>query len=506
MVVHTGNIMIKSDSYKGSHFPQYPKGTEKVVSYLEARGSILDKYGKPLYNETVMAGLTYICKRHLVGQLVTKELIDEAEKFWNAHFGFTKGTFNREGWEYIMNEHDGYLPIKIKAVPEGTVVPLKNALAVIENNDPENTYWLTNFLETLIMQVWYPITVATNSREIKKKILRSLYKTGNPELIDFKLHDFGFRGVSSYETSAIGGFAHLINFMGTDTTSAIILAMNYYNADMCGFSVPASEHSTMTSHGRENEEAAYRQMLETYPDAPIVSIVSDSYDIYNAVENIFGKNMKEMILAREGKTVVRPDSGDPVTVLCGKPSLEGIENPTREEKGILRLLWENFPGHVNEKGYKVLDPHIGVLQGDGISIETVQDILDAIEEIGFSADNIVFGSGGGLLQKFDRDTLKFAIKCCYIVVNGKGRKVFKDPITSKGKKSKAGLLKLVKIGVNMEPYYVTISNDSDDYEDAHDEMIPIYENGKMLVEPTLEEIRERAKITEEELFHVAKVS
>jgi len=457
------NICLTTDSYKASHSSQYPPGTSKIYSYLESRGSEGDQYGY-----TVFFGLQYIIKKYFT-KPVTKEDVDRAEIFWNEHFGFK--VFDRSKWDYIVDNLGGVLPIRIKAIPEGTKVSLKNVLATIENTD-DNCYWLTNFLETIILQVWAPITVATNSSHCKDLILKYLDETGTPEAIAFKLHDFGYRGVSSMETAGILGAAHLTQFMGTDTIAGIILAMEYYDAEMIGFSVPASEHSTMTSWGRDNETGAYRNMLEIYADAPIVSIVSDSYDIFNAVSHIYGEELKDQILSRPGKVVIRPDSGDPVEV----------------NRALIKALWEKFGGSTNEKGYKVLDPHIGLIQGDGIDYEMIGKILEMLKAEGFSADNIVFGSGGGLLQKFNRDTLKFAIKCSYAVINGQEVNVQKDPVTAKGKKSKSGRLKLVKT----DSGYITMSSNEPGFEEAHDEMVLVYENGKMYNTQTFDQIRTRS--------------
>jgi nicotinamide phosphoribosyltransferase len=459
------NIIVNSDSYKASHALQYPKGTTHISSYLESRGGD--------YEDLVFFGLQPILEKHLAGVVVTQEKLDYATKFWNQHFGTE--IFHGEMWQHIIDNHGGRLPIRIKAVPEGTVVPLKNVLMTIENTDPK-CFALTNFLETLLMQIWYPITIATNSREIKKAIHWYLQETGDPTLIGFKLHDFGFRGVSSFETSEIGAAAHLVNFMGTDTVSGILFAMEYYNAGMIGFSIPASEHSTMTSWGKENEARAYENLLDTYPEG-MVACVSDSYDIYNACENIWGTELHDKIVNRNGTLVIRPDSGDPVEV----------------NRKLLHILWEKFPGHVNEKGYKVIDSHVRIIQGDGIDRKMVNRILQMMKEEGFSADNMAFGSGGGLLQKFDRDTLKFAIKCSHAIIDGEEVDVQKDPVTAKGKKSKAGRLKLVKT----EDGFVTVSSrdcQPEHFESLKDEMVTVFENGEILVKYDFDSIRERAKI------------
>ena len=475
------NIILLSDSYKVSHYKQYPPGTEYVYSYFESRG------GK--YDETTFFGLQYFLKRYLAGPVVTREKIDQAADIYAAHFFDPAGMmFNKEGWEHILEEHGGCLPVTIKAVPEGTNVPNKNVLFTMVNTDPQ-CFWLTNFLETLLVQVWYPMTVATHSGSMKKVILDYLEKTGDPTTIGFKLHDFGFRGVSSVETAGIGGAAHLINFLGTDTVAGMIVAKEAYGASVSptdgyglfptscpGYSIPASEHSTITSWGREGETAAMENMLDQYPMG-LVACVSDSYDIFKACSEKWGQELKAKVLARPGPTgegpgtlVVRPDSGDPV-----ETSLKVVE-----------LLWEAFGGETNDKGFKVLDPHVRIIWGDGIDRESLEEILSSYAAGGWSADNIAFGSGGGLLQKLNRDTQKCAFKCSEITVNGEAREVFKDPITDPGKKSKKGRLSLhcvegvweTKMGADVDP--------------STDQLVEVLSNGSVLKTYDFEEIRARA--------------
>eukprot|EP00755_Sulcionema_specki_P014340 Sspe_Gene.56400::Locus_31028_Transcript_1_1_Confidence_1.000_Length_2012::g.56400::m.56400/K03462/NAMPT; nicotinamide phosphoribosyltransferase len=416
------NFLLLTDSYKVTHFKQYPPKTTVVYSYFESRG------GK--YTETVFFGLQYFLKKHLAGVVVTPPKIDEAERILTAHLPPGSG-FNRLGWEHIWNKHGGRLPLRIKAVPEGTVLPTRNVLITVENTDPE-CYWLTNYVETLLVQVWYPMTVATHSRACKKLILDNLKATGDPAGIPFKLHDFGFRGVSSVETAGIGGCAHLVNFLGTDTVAALTVARDYYGAKVdattgtCpGFSIPASEHSTMTAWGRDREVDAMENMLTQYPEG-LVACVSDSYDIFKACSDLWGGKLKSKVLNRNGTLVIRPDSGDVCEVAVK----------------IFELLEEAFGAKTNELGYKVLDEHVRVIWGDGIDYESLGTIVEHLKEKGWSGDNIAFGSGGGLLQKLHRDTQKCAFKCSYACVDGKEIDVFKDPITDPGKVSKKGRLTL----------------------------------------------------------------
>ena len=452
------NIIMLSDSYKTSHAKQYPTGTENIYSYFESRGG--------RFNSTLFFGLQYYLKKYLEGRIVTKEKIDEAEKYIDAHMGL--GIFNRIGWEYILEKHNGYLPVRIKAVNEGTLVPTHNVLMTIENTDPK-CYWLTNYLETLLVQVWYPTTVATQSYFIKQMITDFLEKTGDPTLIDFKLHDFGFRGVSSVESAGLGGLSHLVNFKGTDTMEALVFAKEYYGCDCAGFSIPASEHSTITSWGKENEDRAMENMLDSYPNNPIVACVSDSFDIYNACENIWGGKLKDKIMKRNGTLVIRPDSGKPEIVV----------------KNVLDILWNKFGGDINNKGYKVLDPHVRIIQGDGVNYDSIYNILTIMKEHGYSTNNIAFGMGGALLQQLNRDTQSFAFKCSSIIINGKRQDVYKEPITDYGKNSKRGILKLIK---TVDSFYTIKENERLGEIDL---LETVFENGRIIKSFTLDEVRGR---------------
>ena len=454
------NIIMMSDSYKCSHYKQYPPKTEKVYSYFESREGAK-------YDSTMFFGLQYFLMKYMTGEVVTQEKIDYAEGRINAHMG--EGTFNRAGWEYILKEHDGCLPVKIRAVDEGSLVPTGNVLMTVENTDPA-CYWLTNYLETLLVQTWYPSTVATQSYEMRKVLQRYLDTTGSDE-VDFKLHDFGFRGVTCPEQAGLGGMAHLVSFKGTDNMEALEYAKDYYHEDMAGFSIPASEHSTITAWGRENETAAMRNMLEQYPTG-LVACVSDSYNIWEACRNKWGGELKDQVLSRDGVLVVRPDSGEP-------------------SNSVLRTLFElgKAFGTFKRKGYRVLDPKVRVIQGDGIDASMMSKILAKMEANGWSADNITFGSGGGLLQKLNRDTQRFAFKCSSVIVDGERRDVFKDPITDGGKISKKGKLKLVWDNER----YRTVSSNDPDYSSSANELRLVYLDGTMKRVHNFADVRERAK-------------
>jgi nicotinamide phosphoribosyltransferase len=369
----------------------------------------------------VFFGLQAFIKEYLL-EPITQADIDVADEILTAH----GEPFNREAWQYILDKHNGFLPVVIKAVPEGTVVPVKNVLATIENTDPE-CFWLTTWLETALLRaIWYPTTVATQSKTIKNIIKDYLEKTGDPAGIDFKLHDFGARGVSSLESAGIGGAAHLVNFMGTDTITGMLYAREYYNAGIAGFSIPAAEHSTITSWGRDNEVDAYRNMLKQFGrEGSILAVVSDSYDIFNAASKLWGEELKEEVIKSGATVVIRPDSGDPETV-CRK---------------LVQILHNKFGAVKNDKGFFVLN-NVRLIQGDGVNEHTIRSILGSFMAYGYSADNIAFGMGGALLQQIDRDTQKFAMKCSSAKINGVWVDVQKDPITDAGKKSKAGRVTL----------------------------------------------------------------
>ncbi len=451
------NLITLTDSYKLTHWRQYPPGTSKVYSYFESRG------GK--FSETLFFGLQYYLQRYLEGSVITEKGIDEAEGIAALHLG-DKALFNRKGWEHILHEHDGKLPVSIKAVPEGTVVPTHNVLVTIENTCPD-CYWLTNYLETLLVQTWYPTTVATLSMKMKELIGDYLKHTGTPDAIDFKLHDFGFRGVSSVESAGVGGGAHLVNFRGTDTIAALVMLRDHYGAQMAGFSIPAAEHSTITSWGKAHEADAMRNMLEQFGRGT-VAVVSDSYNIFEACSRIWGKKLRDKVLNMDGMLVIRPDSGHPPEVVVK----------------VLDILGERFGYRVNGKGYKVLNDKVRVIQGDGIDLEMTEKILKAMAENKWSADNIAFGMGGALLQKLDRDTQKFAFKCSSAVVDGRMRNVFKKPVTDPGKNSKAGRLKLIL----RDGDYATVQEKAN----GEDQLVEVFRDGKVMRTYTLEEIRGRA--------------
>lgn len=457
------NLILNTDSYKASHYLQYPPQITHVSSYIESRGGE--------YEQLVFFGLQAFLKEYLC-KPITIEDINEAQEIITEH-GLP---FNREGWDYILQEHNGYLPLQIDAVPEGTVLPTKNVLLQVVNTDAK-CFWLTSYIETALLRaIWYPTTVATVSWQIKRIIAEYLEKTAdNLDSLLFKLHDFGARGASSYETSVLGGVAHLVNFMGTDTLAGVIAARNYYHEPMAGFSIPAAEHSTMTSWGKEQENQAYENMLQQFAgEGKLVAVVSDSYDLWHAIEHIWGEQLKDKVINNGGTVVIRPDSGNPIDVVCKT----------------IEMLMAKFGFTTNSKGYRLLPNYIRVIQGDGISLPTIRMILDAMEKKDLSAENIAFGMGGALLQKVYRDTLKFAMKASAVKISGVWQDVFKDPITDQGKTSKKGRLALIKNKLND---YQTI--DLEELNSKNNQLRPVFKNGELLIDEKLSMIRKRASIT-----------
>ncbi len=458
------NFILNTDSYKTSHWLQYPPNTEYVSSYIEARG------GNNSFENVLFFGLQAYIKEYL-SKPITQSDIDEAKVIFSAH----GVPFNEAGWQRLIDKHQGYLPLRIQAVPEGMVIPTGQVLCQVVNTDPE-FFWLTSYIETsLLRAIWYPSTVASLSYYCKQLIKAGLEKSAdNLDSLPFKLHDFGARGVSSYESSALGGLAHLVNFLGTDTLSAIVAGNRWYgmSEEMSAFSIPAAEHSTMTAWGREYEADAYANMLSQFGDAgKTFAVVSDSYDLWKAIDNIWGGELKEQVKNTGGTLVIRPDSGDPIKVV----------------REALQRLAAKFGTTLNTKGYKILPSYIRLIQGDGINPTSIQKILDAVTSAGFSTENITFGMGGGLLQQINRDTLGWAMKTSSARVDGYWRDVYKDPITSVSKRSKRGRLALV----HHQGSYMTVRED--ELAEQNNILQDVFLNGELLIDDDLTTIRERTK-------------
>jgi len=402
---------------------------------------------------------------------VTRADIEEAEDILTAH-GLP---FHSAGWELLLDRHGGHLPLEIRAQAEGTIAPVHLPMMTVVNTDPD-FFWLTSYVETALLRVWYPITVATISHGVRTLIREALVKTADaPDAeLPFKLHDFGARGVSSEQSAALGGMAHLVNFQGSDTLSAIVAARKLYHEPMAGFSIPAAEHSTITSWERPNEAAAYANMVARFgKPGGIFAVVSDSYDLYGAVERIWGEALRQTVIDSGATLVVRPDSGDPVEVVSRT----------------LDLLAAKFGTETNTKGYKVLK-HVRVIQGDGVNPKSIAAILERITGEGFSASNLAFGMGGALLQKCDRDTMAFAYKASAARVNGRWRDVYKDPVTDSGKRSKRGLLGLAADGNGFRTVTVR-DGDFAPVDGGVNRLEPVWRNGELLRDDTFAAIRTR---------------
>jgi len=468
------NNICDTDSYKYSHFLLYPEKMNTMFSYLEARGGEF---------ETCTIAMLQVILHKYLSKAFTLADIEEEEKFALAH----GEPFNKEGWLYILNQYGGKLPVRIRAIPEGLVVPVKNVVMTIECNDV-NCSWITNWLETQLSRVWYPSTVAMLSREIKKVWKSYLdLSSDNPEAeILFKLHDFGSRGVTCREQAGLGGAAHLFNFLGSDTVSGIKYANHYYDSSMSGFSISASEHSLLTIYGPEREkEFLIKWINKTLiePKFPtgvpkLSACVGDSYNIFNFVKTVCEEDVRSLIKNSGGTLVVRPDSGDPLEVL---PEL-------------LKIFEENLPkGSItlNSKGYKILPPYLRIIWGDGINFVSMKPILQMMIDHGWSVSNIAFGSGGGLLQSCNRDTQKWAFKCSFVDVDGISIDVRKNPITAPDKRSKGGRLDLIKL---QDGTFQTVVLEKDQVSHPDSVMNIVFENGDILYHNTLDECRARMAI------------
>lgn len=440
------NIIINTDNYKHCHYPLYPKGTEYVSSYIESRGGE--------FPVSMFVGLQAFIREYLMHP-ITLEDIDEAElteREQGMHF-------NRNNWLGILNDHGGHLPVEIEAVPEGTVLPVKNVLVQVINTDPKY-WWATSFFETALLRaVWYPTTIGTISWLAKQQVKEALRQTSDNEHVARAiLHDYGARGVSSQESAALGGLAHLVNFHQSDTVPGILAAKKYYNAVAPSKSGPNAEHAGFCAWGRDDEVNAMRNMLQLYREHGVALLLTDTYDHEHAVKNIIGRELKQEIESFPGLVGIRPDSGDVVQVT----------SDTTE------WLMDSFGYTVNTKGYKVLPDFLRVVQGDGVRRDTLPKVFIEMERRGLSTENAVFGMGGGLLQHCNRDTMEFGMKANAVCVNGEWRNISKTPTGDSMKHSKAGRLALQYVDGD----YRTVSRDSIPPEE--NVLRPVFRNGQLL--------------------------
>lgn len=468
------NNINDTDSYKLSHFLLYPSDMEYMESYLESRGGE--------FETCTLFGLQYIIHKYL-SKPITKEMINEFEADASMH----GEPFNREGWLHILNTYDGKMPVTIRAIPEGTIVPVHNAIMVVRSPRDKMCAWITNWLETMLSRVWYPSEVAIGSREVKKvwKHYLELSSDAPDAEIGFKHHDFGSRGVTCREQAMLGGAAHLLSFLGSDTFAGIKMANYYYDDAMAGFSIPATEHSTMTIFGQGNEESTvirwiHKTLVERQlpPGIPKLSAcVGDSWDIFNFVRMVCQPRVRELVKNSGGTLVIRPDSGPPIETL-----LE-----------ILHIFEECLPEGetvVNAKGFKVLPTYFRLIWGDGINRRSMKDILKALTDAKWSASNLAMGSGGGLLMDFNRDTQKFAFKCCAAIVGGRFINVSKNPVTDSGKRSKEGRLDLIMTMGGFRT--VALPEGMDEHPDSA--MVTYLNRGDITYHTTLAECRARMAI------------
>jgi len=439
-ILNTISFLLDADSYKLSHKYAYPEGTNAMFSYIEAR--------KP--NQIIVPfGLQMWIKKNLMNP-ITFENIQLAQDIAVKH-GMP---FDTSDWEYLVSKYNGYIPFTIRGVPEGTLVNSLTPIVTVECDD-SRLFWLASFVETSLQRgIWYPTTIASLDR-ISYEHLKKIYdlSSDNPTMLEFSLHSFASRGVSSRETAEIGGLAHLLYFRGTDDLVALVAAREYYNCDMAGYSVVATEHSVETSYGIDGAREYFDRLLEKFakPGA-IISAVMDGYDIYREVQ-LLCDEYRDRIVESGVKWVVRPDSGEPTEVI----------------PRILNMLEAGFGVTINSKGYKVLK-NVGIIQGDGINRRTFEELTIMVEQLGYAPECVIYGSGGGLLQNVNRDDFSFAQKTSAIRVRNEWRDTVKSPITDNGKRSKGGRL-------------------------DHKLLIDYYKEGKLLVNDTLDTIRSRANST-----------
>ncbi|MFA7287386.1 MAG: nicotinate phosphoribosyltransferase [Melioribacteraceae bacterium] len=476
------------DFYKVSHREQYPIGTEKVYSTWTPRSN---KY-HPTTDKVVVFGIQAFVKKYLINYFNTHFFSRSKEEVLNEYTRVLKFALGikEPHTQHIEDLHDlGYLPLLIKSLPEGTKVSIRVPMLTIENTNPR-FFWLTNFVETILStELWMASTSATTASEYRTILDSYAEETGDPEFVQFQAHDFSMRGMSCLESAASSGAGHLLSFVGTDTIPAIFHLEEYYNADiekeLVGCSVNATEHSVMCAGGDgENEFNTYKRLLtEVYPSG-IVSIVSDTWNLWSCVENII-KPLKSEIMARDGKAVIRPDSGDPVKIICG----DKFSSNPMIQKGLIECLWDIFGGVVNEKGYKVLDPHIGAIYGDSITLDRCTRICHGLKEKGFSSTNIVFGVGSYTYQYNTKDSFGFALKSTMCQINGEEKQIYKNPATDDGtKKSNTGCVAVIK----EDGEFKCIDGLSFDHE-IKCEMLSVFENGVLLVDDSLADIRKRIR-------------
>jgi nicotinamide phosphoribosyltransferase len=477
------NPLLPTDGHKLGHREQYPKGTTKVYANWTPRKSRM-----PEIDHVVFFGLQYAIRVYLIDQ------------FDRCFFKQPKHNVLKEYKRYVDNylatDYDishisdlydlGYLPIEIKALPEGTALPIRTPMFTIVNTKPA-FFWITNYLETLLSSIiWQPCTSATIAKQYRKVLDQFAAETDseNKDFVAWQGHDFSMRGMSGVESALLSGMGHTLSFSGSDTLPVIKAMERYYNADVTKEfiigSVNATEHSVMCAGSKDDEIGTFRRLLKTYPKG-ILSVVSDTWDLWKVLTHYLPA-LKEAILSRDGKLVIRPDSGDPIAIICGCDH----EKETIR-KGVVELLWDEFGGSVNKQGYKVLHPKIGAIYGDSITIARATQICERLKEKGFASTNVVLGIGSFTYQYNTRDTFGFAMKATYVEVDGEGRAIFKDPITDDGtKKSAKGLIQL-----SLEAGHIIMKDECTPSEEKEGLLTTVFKDGKLVRETSLAEIRKR---------------
>lgn len=482
------NPLMLIDFYKADHRRQYPEGTEMVYSNFTPRKSRLAENDK-----LVFFGLQYFVKEYLVKQWNEGFFNVPKEKVMADYKRRMDNALGKDSIpvEHIAELHDlGYLPLIVKGLPEGTIVSPKIPVVTVYNTQPK-FFWLTNYLESLMSAIlWKPATSATTAFQYRKRFneyARSTVSDNNIDFVYWQGHDFSFRGMSGIEDACMSAAGHLLSFYGTDSVPAIDFHEIYYNAnsdkELIGGSVPATEHSVMCMGTKDNEIATFDRLItKIYPNG-IVSIVSDTWDFWKVITE-FLPELKSKILARNGKVVIRPDSGDPVKIIIGdKDAAPG----SPEFKGAIECMWETFGGTITEKGFKLLDSHIGLIYGDSITLQRQKDILEGLKEKGFASFNVVLGIGSYTYEYVTRDTYGFAMKATYGEVDGEGRNIFKDPKTDDGtKRSAKGLMQVTEVNGELK------MKDQCNWEEEKQGLLQtVFENGKVLNDQSLSEIRMR---------------
>jgi nicotinamide phosphoribosyltransferase len=486
------NPLLATDFYKTDHRRQYPEGTTEIYSnftprYVKQSHNLLPDFD----NQVVVFGIRAMLDYLILALWEMYFFCCDKEEVIGYYKDLIEKSLNIENFDasHLEELYDlGYLPIEIKALPEGSRCPIGVPLLTIRNTLPE-FFWLTNYLETMISSfLWKPITSATTAFEFRCSLTNYADRTGvDREFVRFQAHDFSFRGMSGIEDAMMSGAGHLTSFYGTDCIPAIEFLNHVYQGNkvpIVGCSIPATEHSVMCCEGSQYGEfmTIHRLLEETYPNG-MISIVADSYNFWDTLQFI-GTEMHDLIMKRDGKVVIRPDSGDPLAIICGNPEYQDF---TMQGKGALQCLWNYFGGTINEKGYKVLDPHIGLIYGDSITVSVADRILAQMERMGFASSNIVFGVGSYTYQYVTRDNFGFAMKATSAVIDGERRAIFKDPVTAKGSKTSAkGLL---KVDYDLETTRFYLTENVSEEEEKTGALETVFLNGDMRSECTLETIR-----------------